>query len=52
MEQMDRKITRLEMQVGELIRILALLNERMIDIEARERGKVVSIHRRQPKMRI
>ncbi|MDW0116358.1 hypothetical protein QTL97_05385 [Sporosarcina thermotolerans] len=52
MEQMERKIIRLEMQVGELIRILALLNERMVDIESKQLGKVVSIHKRQPKMRI
>ncbi|GEN81761.1 hypothetical protein SLU01_00730 [Sporosarcina luteola] len=53
MENVERKIIRLELQVGELIRILAHLNERIKNIEEKERdGKIISIHKRQATHRI
>ncbi|MBB4823213.1 hypothetical protein HNO89_000431 [Sporosarcina luteola] len=45
MEQFEKGLIRMELQVGQLIRIIANMSERLEQLEKREQGrKVVSLH--------
>ncbi|MCM3744148.1 hypothetical protein M3193_08335 [Sporosarcina luteola] len=47
MEKLDQQLIRMELQVGQLIRIIAGMNERLNELEERELArKVIPIHMR------
>ncbi|WP_432363734.1 hypothetical protein [Sporosarcina sp. UB5] len=49
MEQYEKQLIRMELQVGQLIRIVAGMNERINELEEKELArKVVPIHIRRP----
>ncbi|MGN7385567.1 hypothetical protein [Sporosarcina sp. SAFN-015] len=48
-EQCEQQLIRMELQVGQLIRIIASMNERIKELEEKERArKVIPIHMRRP----
>ena len=51
-ELCEQQLIRMELQIGQLIRIIASMNERLNDLEERERArKVIPIHIRRPAQR-
>ncbi|MCM3709255.1 hypothetical protein [Sporosarcina luteola] len=52
MEQFEQQLIRMELQVGQLIRIIAGMNERINELEEMEFArKVIPIHTRRPAQR-
>lgn len=53
METYEKKLFRMELQVGQLITIIANLNERVIRLEEKEqKNKIISLHTRRDKHRV
>lgn len=52
MEKLEQQLIRMELQVGQLIRIIAGMNERLNELEERELArKVIPIHMRRQAQR-
>lgn len=49
MEQCKQQLIRMELQIGQLIRIIAQMNERLNELEEKEFArKVIPLHMRRP----
>lgn len=52
MEKLEQQLIRMELQVGQLIRIIAVMNERLNELEEKELArKVIPIHMRRAAQR-
>lgn len=52
MEKVEQQLIRMELQVGQLIRIIAIMNERINELEEKELSrKVIPIHIRRAEQR-